>query len=244
MAGAKVDVQAVQAELRGIAALMTELTRLMSPQISQGGSAGAFTTDLQGHNRSLGRMMVDILRDASERNHVPMVLDAPDIPRVTPAAGPSGVASVSLTGLQRLETALKRAADGLPRHAGRIRGLLRAAGPGAGGTTQCERTAFWCREQATRMRIRIRYALAENQTNPAWVLNGGMTRIPDRERLGTKEMADLGRLQAAVYAKHLSQSDSQTTGLLADIAASLRENYKNQAYLSAFFGNVPPRLNR
>ncbi|MFC5750362.1 hypothetical protein [Actinomadura rugatobispora] len=240
MADTKVDAQAVQAELRGIAGLMTEVTRLMGPQVWQGGSAGAFTTDLQGHNRSLGRMMVEILRTVSERNRAPMVLDPPDIPRVAPAQSPPGLASVSVTGLERLETALKRAADGLPRHGGRIRSLLRAAGPGAGGTIQCERTGNWCHEQAVRMRTRLRYALAENQTNPAWVLNGGMTRIPDQERLGPKEMAELGRLQATVFGRHLTHPDATSSGLLADIAASLRENHKNQAYLGAFFGNVPP----
>ncbi|MFC6933095.1 hypothetical protein ACFQHO_23970 [Actinomadura yumaensis] len=67
----KIDIQAIQTELQGIASLMTEVTRLMSPQTWQGGSAASFTTDLQGHNRSLSRMMHQVMKTASELNHAP-----------------------------------------------------------------------------------------------------------------------------------------------------------------------------
>ncbi|HEV7933195.1 MAG TPA: hypothetical protein VGP70_12930, partial [Actinomadura sp.] len=128
MAGAKVDVQAVNAELNGIAARMGEVTRLMGPQVWQGGSAGNFTVDLQGHNRSLGQMMTQVMKAAAALNKLPMVIDVPAMPSVTPAVS-NGVASVSPSGLQRLESALRQAADALPRHGQRIQALLSEAGP-------------------------------------------------------------------------------------------------------------------
>jgi hypothetical protein len=68
---AKVDMRAVQAELGRIAALMTEITRQMSPQTWQGGSAANFTIDLQGHNRSLTQMMTRVLEAAAASGQAP-----------------------------------------------------------------------------------------------------------------------------------------------------------------------------
>ncbi|MDL4773797.1 hypothetical protein [Actinomadura xylanilytica] len=232
MVTGKIDVPAVQAELQAISTLMSEIVRMMGPQVWQGGSAGAFTADLQGHNRSLDRMMVQIMKMVSELDHMPMVLTVPEIPRVTPASGRPGVASVSPSGLERLETALNRAADGLPGHGNRVRRLLAVQGPGIAGTAQCARTSDWCRDQARRMRTRVMYALAENQVTP----RGPMPAIPDLERFGDREMSDLGRLQALAFAKNLKDPDGP---LLNEIGRTLRENAKNQAYLGTFFGNVP-----
>ncbi|GLZ14782.1 hypothetical protein Acsp04_50170 [Actinomadura sp. NBRC 104425] len=236
MDGTKIDAAAVQAELQGISALMNEINRVMGPDTWQGGTAAAFTTDLDGHGRSLGRMMAEILRAVARANEVPMTLTPPHISRVTPPSGLPGVASVSISRMERLETALRRAADGLPDQGRRIRALLAKAGPGIAGTAQCDRTAAWCSQQAGRMRTRLRYAIAENRGRASW----GMTSIPDKERLDSKEMARLGQMQADLYAAHMRQSNAESTELLADIARSLRENRKDAGYLAAFFSQVPP----
>ncbi|MEU6035906.1 hypothetical protein ABZ801_10890 [Actinomadura sp. NPDC047616] len=236
MAATKIDTGAVQAELQGISALMNEINRVMGPETWQGGTAAAFTTDLDGHSRSLGRMMVEILREIARTNEVPMTLTPPDISRVTPASGLPGVASVSISRMERLETALRRAADGLPNRGRRIRELLAKAGPGIAGTSQCDRTAAWCSQQAGRMRTRLRYAIAENRGRTSW----SMISIPDKERLGSKEMLRLGQMQADLYVANMRQSNAEGTELLADIARSLRENRKDAGYLAAFFSRVPP----
>lgn len=234
----KIDIQAIQTELQGISSLMTEVTRLMSPQTWQGGSAASFTTDLQGHNRSLSRMMHQVMKTASELNHAPLALTTPEIPRTNAPSGTPGVASISPSALERLETALTRSADGLPAHGRRIRSLLAVAGPGIAGTNQCDRTAAWCHEQAGRMRTRIRYARAEEETGKAFAVNG-MPWVPDVERFGSQEMGELGSLQAAAFAKNLRDPKSTPADLLAEIGRTLRENAKNSAYLNAFFRNVP-----
>lgn len=239
MVAPKIDTHAVQAELQSISALMSEIAHVMGPQVWQGGSAGAFTEDLQSNIRSLRQMMTEILRSVARANAVPMVLAPPDISQPTPASGQRGIASVSPSGLERLETALHRAADGLPNSAKRLRNLLSPAGPNAVGTAQFDRTSAWCRDQASRMRTRIMYALAENQLNPTFLV-GGMSQIPDLERFGRKEMAKLGELQGQALSKHLKDPNAHTPELLTEVSRTLRENSKDVGYLTAFFNGVPP----
>ncbi|MGI5166460.1 hypothetical protein ACQEU3_19115 [Spirillospora sp. CA-253888] len=240
MVAAHIDISAVQAELQAISALMGEISRLIGPQTWQGGSAAAFTTDLQGHNRSLDRMAHDVLQTVARLDPRPIVIAPPSMPRVGPVPGMPGVASVSPTGLERLETALLRAADALPKHAGKIRSLLRIAGPVGSGTSPCDRTAAWCREQASRTRTRIRYALAENGGEKKADPLGALSRVPDVERFGAKEMAELGTLQARAFSKHLADPNPLTPETLTEIGRTLRENAKDANYTAAFFGNVPP----
>jgi hypothetical protein len=239
MAGTKVDVQAVDAELNAICARMTEVTRVMGPQVWQGGSAGNFTIDLQGHNRSLGLMMTRVMSAVAALNDVPLVIRTPEMPQVTPAVS-NGIASVSPTGLRRLEAALRHAADALPRHASRIQALLSEAGPHDVSTAQCKRTSAWCYDQARPMRMRVHYALASDNVDPMYgVMNPGLVRIPDADRFGRSEMEQLAKLQAQAYKKQLDNPTAGSREILADIGASLRENSKDANYLKAFFGNVP-----
>ncbi|MFG2018583.1 hypothetical protein [Actinomadura geliboluensis] len=236
----KIDVRAVHAELQAISTAMSEVTRLMGPQTWQGGSAAAFTTDLQGHNRALNRLMLDAERTAIRHNQVPLTLAPPEIPRVTPPAGKPGVASVSPSALERLETALNRAAADLPHRARAIRVHLAPARPDIPSTTSCDNAAAWCRSQAARMRTRIMYALAETEVSPTPLIQGPVIEIPDLERFGSKEMTDLARLQARAYLKHTTHPGAGTPALMSEIARTLRENSKNTAYLATFFSNVPP----
>ncbi|MGW5413102.1 hypothetical protein [Actinomadura geliboluensis] len=236
----KTDVRAVHAELQAISTAMSEVTRLMGPQTWQGGSAAAFTTDLQGHNRALNRLMLDAERTAIRHNQVPLTLAPPEIPRVTPPAGKPGVASVSPSALERLETALSRAAADLPHRARAIRVHLAPARPDIPSTTSCDNAAAWCRTQAARMRTRIMYALAETEVSPTPLIQGPVIEIPDLERFGSKEMTDLARLQARAYLKHTTHPGAGTPALMSEIARTLRENSKNTAYLATFFSNVPP----
>ncbi|MCW2904908.1 MAG: hypothetical protein JWO67_7173, partial [Streptosporangiaceae bacterium] len=239
MAGAKVDVQVINGELNGICARMSEVTRAMGPQVWQGGSAGNFTTDLQGHNRSLTQMMMRVMQAVAALNKLPMVIDVPAMPSVTPG-GLGGIASVSPSGLQRLEAALRRAADALPGHASRIQSLLSQAGPNDVSTAQCKTTAAWCQEQARPMRTRIHYALASDNVNPGFgVMHPGLAQIPDVRQFGRSEMEQLARLQAEMYRKQIEDPTAASQGILADLGASLRENAKDANYLSTFFGNVP-----
>ncbi|GAA2105571.1 hypothetical protein [Actinomadura alba] len=241
MAGTKVDVQAVQAELNAIRGRMTDVTRLMSPQVWQGGSAGLFTTDLQGHNRSLGLMMLRVLRAVAALNDLAMVLDPPDIPRVTPQPALSnGIASVSPNGLRQLESTLRLATEALPRHGSRIQALLSAAGPHDVSTVQCKRTAAWCYDQARQMRTRIHYALADDNVSPMFgVMNRGLAQIPDAHRFGRSEMEQLAKLQAQAYHKNLEHPSEGSQAALADIGESLQENSKDGKYLKTFFDAVP-----
>lgn len=197
----KIDARAVHAELQAISSAMSEVTRLMGPQTWQGGSAAAFTTDLQGHNRSLNRLMLAVERTVARYNQIPLVLDPPDIPRVTPASGKPGVASVSPSALERLETALNRAAADLPHRAKMVRGHLALAYPDIPSTTSCDNAATWCHTQATRMRTRIMYALAETEVAATPLIQGPVIQGPDVERFGSKEMTDLARLQARAWLK-------------------------------------------
>ncbi|WP_067451707.1 hypothetical protein [Actinomadura macra] len=235
----KIDVRAVQTELRAISNAMSEITRLMGPQIWQGGSAASFTSDLQGHNRSLNRLMFEVMRTVARVNQTPSTYETPDIPRPTPAGGSPGVASVSPNGLERLETALTRAADRLPHSAKMIRGLLALAYPDIPGTVACDHAANWCRDQSSRTRTRIMYALAENQANPL-LAGPALSPIPDLERFGRKEMTELGRLQATALTKTLNNPTAFTPELISEMARTLRTNTKDDGYLTAFFNNVPP----
>ncbi|MFA1551528.1 hypothetical protein [Actinomadura chokoriensis] len=235
----KIDARAVNAELQAVSKAMSEVTRLMGPQTWQGGSAAAFTTDLQGYNRALNRLMLDVERTVARFNQVPLVLDPPDIPRVTPAAGKPGVASVSPSALERLETALTRAAGDLPHRGKMIRGHLALAHPDIPSTAPCDDAAAWCRTQAARMRTRIMYALAETEVGATPLIQGPVIQIPDLERFGEKEMTDLARLQARAWQKHTAHPGAATPALMAEIARTLRENSKNTAYLATFFSNVP-----
>ncbi|TDD68873.1 hypothetical protein, partial [Actinomadura rubrisoli] len=70
----KIDAHAVQVELDTISSTMSEITRLMGPQTWQGGSAAAFTTDLQGHNRSLNRLILDVFHTVTSFNKTPSTL--------------------------------------------------------------------------------------------------------------------------------------------------------------------------
>ncbi|MER7545592.1 hypothetical protein ABTW95_21570 [Spirillospora sp. NPDC127506] len=236
----KIDARAVDAELQAISSAMSEVTRLMGPQTWQGGSAAAFTTDLQGHNRALNRMMLEVQRTVVRFNQVPLVLTPPEIPRVTPPAGKPGVASVSPSALERLETALTRAAADLPHRAKMIRGHLALAHPDIPSTTSCDNAAAWCRTQAARMRTRIMYALAETEVTATPLIQGPVIEIPDLERFGSKEMTDLARLQARTWLKHTTHPGSGTPAIMSEIARTLRENSKNTAYLATFFANIPP----
>ncbi|MBC6459632.1 hypothetical protein [Actinomadura sp. HBU206391] len=241
MAGTKVDVQAVQAELNAICSRMTGVTRLMGPQVWQGGSAGNFTTDLQGHNRSLDLMMLRVLRAVAALNDLVMVLDPPDIPSVTPQPALSnGIASVSPNGLRQLESNLRFAAEALPRHGSRIQALLSAAGPHDVSTVQCTRAAAWCSDQARQMRTRIHYALASDNVSPMLgVMNRGLTQIPDTARFGRSELEQLAKLQAQAYRKNLEHPSEGSQAALADIGESLQENSKDGKYLKTFFDAVP-----
>ncbi|MEU8341987.1 hypothetical protein AB0C74_09840 [Spirillospora sp. NPDC048832] len=236
----EIDVNAVHAELQAISTAMSEVTRQMGPQTWQGGSAAAFTTDLQGHNRALNRLMFDAERAVIRHNQVPLTIDPPEIPRVTPPAGKPGVASVSPSALERLETALARAAADLPHRARMLRARLAPAHPDVPSTAPCDNAAAWCRTQAARMRTRIMYALAETEVSPTPLIQGPVIQIPDLERFGSKEMTDLARLQARAYLKHTTHPGSGTPALMSEIARTLRENSKNTAYLSTFFSNIPP----
>ncbi|SNT44730.1 hypothetical protein SAMN05443665_103084 [Actinomadura meyerae] len=236
----EIDVNAVHAELQAISTAMSEVTRQMGPQTWQGGSAAAFTTDLQGHNRALNRLMFDAERAVIRHNQVPLTIDPPEIPRVTPPAGKPGVASVSPSALERLETALTRAAADLPHRARMLRARLAPAHPDVPSTAPCDNAAAWCRTQAGRMRTRIMYALAETEVGPTPLIQGPVIQIPDLERFGSKEMTDLARLQARAYLKHTTHPGSGTPALMSEIARTLRENSKNTAYLSTFFSNIPP----
>ncbi|NKZ03557.1 hypothetical protein [Actinomadura latina] len=236
----KIDARAVNAELQAISTAMSEVTRQMGPQTWQGGSAAAFTTDLQGHNRALNRLMLEVERTVVRFNQVPLTLDPPDIPRVTPPGGKPGVASVSPSALERLETALTRAAADLPHRAKMIRGHLALAHPDIPSTTACDNAAAWCRTQATRMRTRIMYALAENEVAATPLIQGPVIQIPDLERFGSKQMTDLARLQARTWLKHTTHPGSATPALMSEIARTLRENSKNTTYLAMFFSNIPP----
>ncbi|GAA1791472.1 hypothetical protein [Actinomadura chokoriensis] len=236
----KIDARAVHAELQAISTAMSEVTRLMGPQTWQGGSAAAFTTDLQGHNRSLNRLMLAVERTVARYNQIPMTLAPPDIPRATPATGKPGVASVSPSALERLETALNRAAADLPHRAKMIRGHLALAYPDIPSTTSCDNAASWCRTQAARMRTRIMYALAENEVTATPLIQGPVIEIPDTERFGSKEMTDLARLQARAWLKHTTHPGNATPALMSEIARTLAENSKNTTYLATFFSNIPP----
>jgi hypothetical protein len=236
----KIDARAVHAELQAISTAMSEVTRLMGPQTWQGGSASAFTTDLQGHNRSLNRLMLEVERTVVRFNQVPLTLPPPDIPRVTPPGGKPGVASVSPSALERLETALTRAASALPHRAKMIRGHLALAYPDIPSTTSCDNAAAWCRTQAARMRTRIMYALAENEVTATPLIQGPVIEIPDTERFGSKEMTDLARLQARAWLEHTTHPGSTTQALMSEIARTLAENSKNTTYLATFFANIPP----
>ncbi|CND66101.1 Uncharacterised protein [Mycobacterium tuberculosis] len=236
----KIDARAVHAELQAISTAMSEVTRLMGPQTWQGGSAAAFTTDLQGHNRALNRLMLAVERTVARYNQIPLVLDPPDIPRVTPATGKPGIASVSPSAMERLETALNRAASALPHRAKMIRGHLALAYPDIPSTTSCDNAAAWCHTQATRMRTRIMYALAENEVTATPLIQGPVIEIPDTERFGSKEMTDLARLQARAWLKHTTHPGSATPTLMSEIARTLAENSKNTTYLATFFSNIPP----
>ncbi|MQY04097.1 hypothetical protein [Actinomadura macrotermitis] len=239
MVATKVDVRAVQGELARISALVSGVARQMGPQTWQGGSAGRFTVDLQGHSRSLEQMMARVLQAVAAMNELPMVIDVPEIAAV-PLQPPAGlfnqVASVSVAGLQRMEIALRRAADALPDHGRRVRALLSQGGPVEVSTAQCDRTAAWCAAQVRATKTRIHYALASDNVGITW----GMAGIPDVDKFGAAQMAELARHQVQAYAKALESSDAGAKQLLADIAASLRENGKDTAYLTAFFGAVQP----
>ncbi|MEU5990572.1 hypothetical protein ABZ806_16510 [Spirillospora sp. NPDC047418] len=236
----KIDARAVHAELQAISTAMSEVTRLMGPQTWQGGSAAAFTTDLQGHNRALNRLMLAVERTVARYNQIPLVLDPPDIPRVTPASGKPGIASVSPSALERLETALNRAAADLPHRAKMVRGHLALAYPDIPSTTSCDNAATWCHAQATRMRTRIMYALAENEVTATPLIQGPVIQVPDVERFGSKEMTDLARLQARAWLKHTTHPGNATPTLMSEIARTLAENSKNTTYLATFFSNIPP----
>ncbi|MFD0684187.1 hypothetical protein [Actinomadura fibrosa] len=236
----KINARAVTAELRVISTAMSEVTRLMGPQIWQGGSAASFTTDLQGHGRALNRMILDVERTVAYFNQTPSTYDVPEIPRATPAAGRPGIASVSPNGLERLETALTRAADRLPSSGKMIRGLLDLAYPDIPSTTACDRTAYWCHTEATRMRNRIMYALAENQANPTLLVRSPLTQVPDLERFGRKQMTELGRLQATALNNTLKSPSSFTPQFLTEMGRTLAANTKDDGYLTTFFGNVTP----
>ncbi|MCP2337706.1 hypothetical protein [Actinomadura rupiterrae] len=145
------------------------------------------------------------------------------------------MASASPTGMQRLEAALNRAADGLPACASRLRRLFLTC-PDDPDVGQCARTAAWCKTEAERMRTRIHYALAENRANPALLLQGPLVPIP--ERFGPREMADLGRMQALAFSA--APGTSGPSPLLTDIARSLRDHADDPDYLAAFFSRVPP----
>ncbi|QXJ22738.1 hypothetical protein AGRA3207_003792 [Actinomadura graeca] len=235
---ATIDMRAVQTELRAISSVMSEVTRLMGPQIWQGGSAASFTSDLQDHNRSLNRLMFEVVRTVARVNQSPSTYQTPDIPRVTPAAGRPGVASVSAKGLERLETALTRAADRLPQAARMVRGLLAPAYPDIPSTAPCDRAAAWCRDQSSRTRTRLMYALAENQADPL-LAGSSLSPVPDLERFGRKEMAELGRLQGVALTKALDAPNTYTPELISEMARTLRANTKDDGYLTAFFANVP-----
>ncbi|MBW8482056.1 hypothetical protein [Actinomadura parmotrematis] len=236
------EVAALHAELDAVAALMTEIARQFGPQVWQGGSAGAFAADLQGHSRALDRMAHDVMAAADRATPMPLVFPSPaPMPRVASVPAGGLVAAVSPSGLERLETALNRASWDLPNHASRIRALLPAA-----PTAECRRTAAWCREQAGRMRTRIRYARAEDQAAPGLAAgpavrlgDPALIPVPDKNLFGAKEMTDLGRYQATAYAKQLRERTPAAYAMLDDIARSLQENAKDTAYLQAFFGGVP-----
>ena len=236
----QIDARAVHAELQAMSTAMSEVTRQMGPQTWQGGSAAAFTTDLQGHTRALNRLMLDVERTVVRSNQVPLALDPPEIPRVTPPAGKPGVASVSPSALERLETALTRAAADLPHRAKMIRGLMAPAHPDVPSTASCDNAAAWCRTEAARMRTRIMYALAETEVTATPLIQGPVIQIPDLERFGTKEMTDLARLQARAWQKHTLHPGAATPALMSEIARTLSENSKNTAYLATFFSNIPP----
>lgn len=236
----KIDARAVHAELQAISTAMSEVTRLMGPQTWQGGSAAAFTTDLQGHNRALNRLMLAVERTVARYNQIPMTLASPDIPRATPATGKPGIASVSPSALERLETALNRAAADLPHRAKMIRGHLALAYPDIPSTTSCDNAATWCHTQANRMRTRIMYALAETEVTATPLIQGPVIQIPDAERFGSKEMTDLARLQARAWLKHTTHPGNATPTLMSEIARTLAENSKNTTYLATFFSNIPP----
>ncbi|MEU5880305.1 hypothetical protein [Spirillospora sp. NPDC047279] len=244
MVATKVNVSAVRIELARISSLMSEVSRQMGPQVWQGGSAANFTIDLRGHSRSLEQMMARILEAVASMNAVPMVYDVPEIAPVAPqpSAGVfNQVASVSVSGLQRLESALKHAADALPGHGRRLRTLMAEGGPVEVSTAQCQRTASWCAGQARPMKTRIHYALVSDNVGVTWgTPKWGMSGVPDVERFGTGQMAELARLQAQAYGKALQAPDAQSRTLLIDVAASLRENGKDTAYLATFFGSVKP----
>ncbi|MFA1541367.1 hypothetical protein [Actinomadura monticuli] len=236
----KIDARAVHAELQAISTAMSEVTRQMGPQTWQGGSAAGFTSDLQAHNRALNRLMLEVERTVVRFNQVPLTLDPPEIPRATPPAGKPGVASVSPSALERLETALTRAAADLPHRAKMIRGHLALAHPDIPSTTSCDNAAAWCRTQATRMRTRIMYALAETEVTATPLIQGPVIQVPDVERFGSKEMTDLARLQARAWQKHTTHPGNATPALMSEIARTLAENSKNTTYLATFFSNIPP----
>ncbi|MFC6933094.1 hypothetical protein ACFQHO_23965 [Actinomadura yumaensis] len=90
------------------------------------------------------------------------------------------------------------------------------------------------------MRTRIRYAHAENQADPTLLVSGGgLSKVPDVERFGSKELADLGTLQGKAFARNLKDPNAATPQLLKEIAATLRENAKNRTYTNNFFTSVP-----
>ncbi len=240
----KIDEQAVAGVLQSISSLMAPVSRVVGPQLWQGGAAGRFAGTLAGHNRSLASMMDEVWTAEKATNN-----DTPPAPPGMPLVAPPPSSSVALLNpdlADQMARSLDAVSGALPGLGGKLSALLAPASP-APDTGVCKSVARWCGTQAGIMRNRAEYARASDKVGAHFVdgnsPNRGMGSVPDSDTWGTQEMGALGRLQAKLFNHSVAGTGPQARADIATIGSDLHRNSRDPsyaAYLAGFLGNVTP----
>jgi hypothetical protein len=235
MAKHKVDEQAVHGQFSAVASLMQGLCGKMGPQTWQGGSAGRFTGGLQQNNQALASMM-DSVWLAVKRANEDTPPAPPAMPSVRPQLTSGGIASLNPDLADSLADTLGEVADRLPSHGSQLRSLLEEGGTTA-STAACSSIASWCRSQVGVMRKRAEYARASDRVGKyVDFAYPGQSPVPDADRFGSAEMAQLGRLEAKLLNQDIEHPVAGSPQDIAGIGANLPDNAKDPSYRKAFFG--------
>jgi hypothetical protein len=231
----KVNEQAVQAQFQNISSLMQIMCGKMGPQTWQGGSAGRFTGEMVRNNQALASMMDGVWRAVKSVNkdNPPA---PPQMPNVHSQLTSGAIASLNPDLADSLAAVLGDVADRLPRYGSQIVNLLEEGGTAA-STKACASVASWCRSQVGTMRKRAEYARASDKVGKHVDFSyPGQSPVPDVDKFGSAEMAQLGKLQAQLLNQDIDHPVQGAPEDIARIGADLKENIKDPSYCKAFFG--------